>query len=202
MNSRLREKLRMNRWRVLRSGSALLGTLSLLAVGCGSPGESYVHPNIDFGYMKRAAVLPFQNLTTDYLAGERLQSIFLMELLEADILAIVDPRETAAAMAGLGLVPGSPLTPEQSVNLGKKLAVDALFFGVVEEYGYGRNERSRGPEITVVLGLTETQSGAMVWRSQVHSTGSSIWKSLFGGGPDDLYSVSRDTVRKALRTLL
>jgi hypothetical protein len=174
----------------------------LLAVGCGSPGASYIHPNVDFSSMKRAAVLPFQNLSGDPLAAERLRSIFLMELLHEDVLVIVDPRETDAAMRAAGIAPGSALTPEQSVELGKKLAVDALFFGIVDEYGSNRAERSRGPEVTGTFGISETQTGAMVWRSQVHRTGSSIWGKLFGGGPADLYTVSRETVREALRTLL
>jgi hypothetical protein len=152
--------------------------------------------------MERAAVLPFQNLTSDFLAGERIQSIFLMELLSEGILVIVDPRETSAAMGMLGLQAGTALTQEQAVALGKKLGVDALFFGVVEEYGQGRGDRSRGPEVTVVLGMTETETGALVWRSQAHGTGSSWTGKLFGGGPADLYTVSRETLRKALGTLL
>ncbi len=176
-------------------------TLAFLS-GCGASRSSYVHPNVDFGYMRRAAVLPFQNLTSDHLADERMQSIFLMELLEADILEIVDPRETLAAMHSLSLNPDSPLTPEQAVKLGQKLQVEALFFGTIEEYGTSQIDRRRGPEITGVFGLTETETGALVWRSQVHVTGSSMWKRLFGGGPSDLYSVSVKAVRKALGTLL
>jgi hypothetical protein len=125
-----------------------------------------------------------------------------MEILKEDILEIVDSRETVSVMRGMGLSPGSSLTPEQTVALGDKLVVDALFFGVVEEYGYSRGDRRRGPEITAVFGMTETETGAVVWRSQVHATGSSLWRRLFGGGAADLFDVSRDTVRKALRTLL
>jgi hypothetical protein len=152
--------------------------------------------------MQRVAVLPFQNLTSDGLAGQRMQSIFLIEILKEEVLEIVDPRETAAAMHDLGQTPGMALTPEQSVTLGRKLNVDALFFGIVEEYGYSHGDRRRGPEITAVFGMTETETGVEVWRAQVHATGSSVWKKLFGGGTADLYSVSSDVVRKALATLL
>jgi hypothetical protein len=182
--------------------AALLAIVLGMTAGCGTSPTSYLHPNIDFGYMERAAVLPFRNLSQDGLAGERLQSIFLMELLEEDALAIVDPRETSAAVRDLGLSPGADLTPEQAVALGTSLRVDALFFGVVEEYSPGLGDRTRGPQITAVLGMIETQTGAVVWRAQVHETGASIWKRLFGGRPDDVYTVSRDAVRRALRTLL
>lgn len=192
----------MERTWISRSRIAVLVVVAVAVAGCGASGGSYVHPNIDFSYMKRAAILPFQNQTTDFLAGERIQSIFLMELLQAGVLEIVDPRETLAALEASGLTAGTALTPEQSVELGKRLGVEALFFGVVEEYVPGRSDRSRGPEVTVVLGMTETQTGTLVWRCQEHATGGSIWKRLFGGTPDDVYTVSSAVVRNALRTLL
>jgi hypothetical protein len=190
---------------VLRSrGVGIAAALLLLiaAGGCGGSGGSYVHPSVDFSYMKRATILPFRNLTSDDLADERIQSIFLMELLEADILEIVDPRETAAALAELDLHAGEEPTPEQCVALGKKLNVDALFLGTVEEYGISRVDRSAGSEVTIVLEMVETQTGVVVWRSQVHASGATWWSRLFGGGPRDLYSVSRSAVRKALGTLI
>ena len=192
----------MNRWRVRTSAGMALAGMFLLVNGCGSSGEGYIHPNVDFSYMKRAAVLPFQNLTTDFQAGERMQSIFLMEMLDKDVLTLVDPRETSAALKALGYSASTVLTTEQAIALGKKLDAQALFFGTVEEYGLGQGDRSRGPVITATFGMTETQTGTMVWRAQSHATGASIWRKLFGGGPADLYSVSRETVRKALRTLL
>jgi len=174
----------------------------MAVAGCGGSGGSYVHPNVDFGYMQRATVLPFRNLTSDELADERIQSIFLMEILEADILDLIDTREAAAAMASMELAPGAALTPEQSVALGAKLNVDALFVGTVEEYGISRANRSAEAEVTLVLEMVETQTGAVVWRSQVHESGSTIWSKLFGSGTRDLYSVSRSAVRKALGTLI
>lgn len=184
------------------AGLLLLGGLLPLLVGCGSSAQSYIQPRIDFSYLQRAAVLPFDNLTRDELADDRMRSIFLSEILAAEALEIADPRETAAAVEALGLSPNTQLTPEQAVALGQSLSVDALFSATVEEYGYARGGLDRNPEITVVFALTETETGSIVWRSQVHETGSSIWKRLFGGAPDDIYEVSREAVRNALGTLL
>jgi Peptidoglycan-synthase activator LpoB len=180
---------------LLLAGTALSG-------GCGGGSSSYVHPSIDFGYMRRATVLPFRNLTSDELADDRIQSIFLMELLEQDILEIVDTREAQAAMAAMNVRAGTELTPEQAVELGKRLSVDALFIGTVEEYGISRADRNRISEVTLVLEMVETQTGVVAWRSQVHRTGSSLAQRLFGGAPKDLYTVSRQAVVDAIGTLL
>jgi hypothetical protein len=192
------------KWRIVPRGAAgvIVAALAQLLYGCASSGSGFVNPDVDFGYMRRAAVLPFENLTQDDLADERMQSVFLMEMLEAEVLDIVDPREAQSAMLRLGLNPGAALTAEQAVALGKELQVDGLFFGVVEEYGQSRTDRRNGPEVTAVFGMTETETGSVVWRSQVHATGMSFWKRLFGGGPSSLYAVSRDAVRRALGTLL
>jgi hypothetical protein len=194
--------------RTLMTGRGTTGAVLLLAVlplgflGCASSGQGYVNPDVNFGYMKRAAVLPFENLTRDDLAAERLHSVFLMELLDKDVLKLADAGETYAAMRALGLKGGSRLTPEQAVALGQKLEVDALFFGVVEEYGLSQVDRKRGPEVTAVFGLIETETGSVVWRAQANASGSSVLKKVFGGSASSLYDVSRDVVRKALRTLL
>jgi hypothetical protein len=179
----------------------LIPILVLLFSGCASAVVSYMHPDVDLGHIQRCAVLPFQNLSADELAGERLQSVFLMELLSARALEIVGPGETAAAMQTLRLDSGAALTPEQAVSLGKALSVDGLFFGVVEDYGISKVDRARSTEVTAVFGLTETETGALVWRSQVHASGVSIWRRLFGGGSAGLHDVSRQAVRRALRSL-
>ncbi|MBU1698773.1 MAG: hypothetical protein KJ970_11335 [Candidatus Eisenbacteria bacterium] len=191
----------MNRWVMPAIARLLLllvaGTLS----GCASSGESFIHPNMDFGHVQRCAILPFQNLCSDDLADERLQSIFLMEVLKKERLEIIDPGETLSGMLVQRLSPGKELTPQQGVALGKELGVDAIFFGVVEEYGINTADRKRGPEITLVLGMMETETGTTIWRSQVHKTGMSIWNRLFGGSPASLYDVSRNAVRQALKSL-
>ena len=178
----------------------LVSVLPLMSA-CGSSGMSYVKPRVDFSYLQRAAVLPFENLTPDDLADERMRSVFLTEILGVQVLEIANPGESSAALNTLGIRPTGSLTPDQAVTLGKQLSVDAIFSGVIEEYGYSGG-RNRDPEITAVFALTETETGSIIWRAQVHESGSSFWKRLFGGSGDDIFEVSRKTVRKALGTLL
>lgn len=195
-------RLRMSERVLLGIGSLFLLFNAAILTGCASSGESYVNPDVDFSYMQRAAVLPFENRSADHLADERMHSVFLMELLKEDVLKIVDSGETVSVMRSMGFTEGSSLTPEQAVALGERLGVDALFFGIVEEYGVSQVDRNRGSEVTAVFGMTETETGTLVWRSQAHASGSSTWKRLVGGTSSGLYEVSREAVRKALRTLL
>jgi hypothetical protein len=174
----------------------------LLWTGCAGSSTSFVHPTVDFSNIHRCALLPFQNLTADGFADERLQSIFLMEVLRRGSLSIIDPEETMSAMKEQRLIPGSTLTPEQIVALGKALSVEAVFFGSVEEYGVQSRSRQQVYEITAVFGMAETETGNLIWRSQVHVDGSSIWKKIFGGESAGLYDISHKAVQRALGSLL
>jgi hypothetical protein len=185
-------------------GAALGGVLVALVSfsgGCGSGTSRYIHPDMDFSHIRRCAVLPLQNLTTDPFADERVQSILVMEVLEEGSLEIVGPWETISAMRELGLSSDAALTPAQMKLLGGKLSVDGLLSGTVEEYGVDRAATDRSYEVTLVFALAETEVGSVVWRSQVHRTGSSIWRKLFGGGSASLHDVTRAAVRDALGTL-
>jgi hypothetical protein len=176
--------------------------LVILCAGCaGGTATSYLHPTVDFSHIHRCAVVPYQNLTQDNFADERLQSAFLSEVLHDGKITMLDPEETASAMRGLKISEGSPLAPEQFVALGKALNVEGIFFGTVEEYGVSRNSRRPIYEVTASFGLAETETGNLIWRSRVHADGSSFWKKIFGGESASLYSVSRKAVRAALGSL-
>ncbi|MFC1573415.1 hypothetical protein ACFL6M_07440 [Candidatus Eisenbacteria bacterium] len=185
----------------LGSAGILLLVTAQLLMGCAAQNMTFVHPGVDFGHIRRCAILPFMNQSSDDLADERMRSIFLTEILDDGTLEIVGTGETLAAIRSLQLMTDVTLTPEEIQRLGSALSVDAFFFGVIEEYGLSRTDRASGYEVTAVFGMTETQTGTVVWRTQVHVNGSSMWTKLFGGGTLSLFDVSRKAVRKGLETL-
>jgi hypothetical protein len=188
------------RVRILLELAGIMTLLPLLAGCAGS--NAFIQPNVDFSHIHRCAILPFQNLTNDGFADERLESIFLMEVLQDGSLAMVDPEETVSAMNAQHVTPGVAPTPEQIVSLGKTLSVDAVFMGSVEEYGLQSQSRQQIYGVTAVFSMAETETGNLIWRSQVHVAGSSIWKRIFGGESASLYDISKTAVRRALADLL
>lgn len=193
----------MRAWRTGYRIMALLLIAGTLGGGCASSRKSgFVHPNVDFGFIRRVAILPFQNLSGDEFADERMQSIFMMEILQEGGLEVAGTGEVLAAMRELRFTPGVDLSPTQIVAIGQRLGVDAVFFGAVEEYGMNRSNRDRGIEVTALFGLAETETGTTIWQSQVHVNGLSTWKRLFGGSSASLHQVSLKSVREALGTLL
>ena len=181
-----------------------IGILLLLLTvinGCSSGHSSFVRTDIDFSYVQRVAILPFQNLSQDLHAGARMNLVFMSELLEQNALAVLDLGETLEAMGKLRLSAESALTPSQIVALGKELKVDAIFMGTIEEYGIERISNDRIYVITASFTMAETETGSLIWKSQIHENGTSFLRKLFGGGSKSLHRLSLEVIDQALGTL-
>ena len=53
----------------------------------------FLHENADLSTVRRVAVLPFENLTTDRFASERVRQIFVVELLSQGAFDVVETGE-------------------------------------------------------------------------------------------------------------
>ena len=179
----------------------LLTTAVVSLGGCAPRASEFVRDDVDFSFIRRVGVYPFFNLTQDIFAAQKVQSIFVTEVLATGQLEVVDRGEILAAIGELKLAPDSILSPEQVTILGKRLEADAIFFGVVEDYGLERTARDPNNVVTVNYQLIETQTGRTIWSSQARTDGTSLMRKLFGGGTASLFDVSRANVRAALGTL-
>lgn len=181
--------------------AALAASLAIMAGGCAPGASQYIRDDIDFSFIRRVAVYPFYNLSQDIFAGQRVQSLFVTELLSTGEIEMVDRGEMLAAIVELKLRPDMILSPEEVMRLGKRLQADGIFFGTVEEYGLERSSDDPTHVVTAVYQLCETQTGRTIWSSQTRTDGASLMRKLFGGGSDGIYDVGRANVRAALGTL-
>src|SRR5512143_2757798 len=53
----------------------------------------YVHPKYDFSLIQKIGVLPFENLTQDQQAPERVRKVVVSEILAAGVLDVVEPAQ-------------------------------------------------------------------------------------------------------------
>jgi hypothetical protein len=182
-------------------GAAKIMILLALLPGCSPTATSYIRQDVDYSFIRRVAVLPFQNLSQDVNANERVYSIFVAQLLERQVVEVAEYGAVLSGMGQMQLNVESVLTPEQFTELGKILGVDGIFYGAIEEYGLERISNARTYTLTATYSLAETQTGSTIWNAQARTDGTSFWRKLFGGGSASLYSVSRSNVERALGTL-
>lgn len=187
----------MNRTRI--PTAAVLGILML--AGCASKPTRYIHPNADLSGLKKVAVLPFENVSGETGASDKVHKIFLVELLSIEAFDVVEPGSVSKALKGENAASPDQLTPEDLKRLGSALGADALFMGQVVDYADVRGPNT-APQVTLQFRLVETASGATVWSTSQTRSGVKTSTRLFGVSSDSITETTRKIIRSQLGTLL
>ena len=169
-------------------------------VACSGMGPTtFLHPEYNFGYVERVAVLPFEDLTSDQGAGARATRFFVSELLAAEAFDVVEPGEVSRALMNAGVINVRDMTQAQVVAVGQALGAQALFTGSVGESTSVRSGASSASVVTLTARMVETDTGVTVWSSTHTESGRSLWSSLFGTGQRSRSEVTRRAVEKPSR---
>jgi hypothetical protein len=180
-----------------------VGVFLVLLTACAPQvtGTSYRDPNMDFGALQAVAVMPFQNLSRDTMAAERVRDVFVNALLSTGAVYVLPVGEVARGIARAEIQ--SPTTP--SADDVKKLAgavkVQAVLTGVVKEYGEVRSGGNAAGIIAISVQMLEAQTGKAVWMATSTRGGIGIGDRLLGGGGRPMNDITRDAVNDVIRQL-
>jgi hypothetical protein len=174
-------------------------SLVLFTAACATPDDVYFEPNMDFGSLQTIAVLPFQNLTREEYASERVRDAFIGMLLATGALYVLPPGEVARGMGAIGRFPAEGPSTEQIKKLSAILEVDAVITGVLMEYGPVRSGSASANVISVSVQMVERSSGLVVWSASSTKGGIRIWDRLVGSGAGKPMS---EVTEKAINDLL
>ena len=186
----------------LRRTLLVTALIPLLASCSHGGGRRYLDPNMDFGSVKTVAVLPFQNLSRDSLAGDRVREVFTNMLLATGAVYVLPQGEVARGILRSGLA--SPFAPsaEEATKLAGALKVDALITGVVKEYGELRSGTASANVCSLSVQMMETATGRVVWAASTTKGGIGMGDRLLGGGGAPLNDVTEAAVNDLLNKLL
>ena len=179
----------------------LLAAAALLMAGCASAPTRYIHPNADLAALKKVAVLPFENVSGQTGASDKVHKIFLVELLSLEAFDVVEPGLVSKVLRGETAATPDALTPDDLKRIGTALGADGLFMGQVVDYADTRAQNS-APEVTLQFRLVETASGATVWSTSQTRSGVKTSTRLFGTSSDSITETTRKLIRRQLGTLL
>jgi polysaccharide biosynthesis protein PelC len=183
-------------------GPLLCGIFVLLASCAPTVTRSvYRDPNMDFGAIQSVAVMPFQNLSRENIAAERVRDVFINDLLSTGAVYVLPVGEVARGVARVEIQNPATPSPEEIVKLGAIIKAQAVITGVVREYGEVRSGSSAGSVISVSMQLFEAQTGKTVWTATATRGGISVWDRLFGGGGRPMNDVTRAAVNDVIRSL-
>jgi TolB-like protein len=185
--------------KLLKNATLLLMVMALPACRTAQQ-TSYVHKNADLGAITKVAVLPFDNLSQERTAGDKVQKVFYLELLALDVFEVAEPGQVTKVMRAQASA--DALAPADYQKIGKDLGVDAIFIGSVVDYTETRTGSTPTPEVTIQLRLIEAHSGSTVWSTGRTRSGASVSTRLFGVGGESMTQAARRVVRAELGTLL
>lgn len=176
--------------------------LLCLAVACGPPKTTFIHPQADFSLITRIAVLPMENLTQEPAAGEKVRQLLIIELLSSGAVEVVDVGEVARGLRAAGVKsPTSPGT-EEIQRLAQELDVQGLIAGSVQEFSKSRGTGAPATSVALVFRMIETDTGQVIWSSSVSQSGVGAMARLFGVGGESPTERAKDLIRAALKTLI
>jgi TolB-like protein len=181
--------------------STLLALCLLIVGGCATnTSTQYVRQNGDYSNFKRIAVLPFESLTTDEYAGEKIRKTVITELLSRGV-DVVEPGEVTRVLIEQKIKSLGSVRTADLQNMAKTLGVGALMMGSVEAYGISRGISVSYPEVSINLRLVEASSGNIVWSVCQTSGGPGFWTRHFGAEGISLSDAANTVVKEAIDTL-
>jgi TolB-like protein len=173
-----------------------------LAAGCAprAAQDAYVRRDVDFSYVKRVALLPFENLSADKTAGEKVRKMMACELLASGLVDIAGLGETSAAYERLRLESAFALKAEDAKTLCQALGVQALLFGTIARHEEVKAGSLTVPEVAITFNMID-ESGTTLWSSNVVTSGGGFFSNYLGGRGESVTEVSLRAIRNAIRTL-
>jgi TolB-like protein len=182
---------------------AMILVLLIVTASCGTGKQEMFHirEDVDFSFIKRVAVMPFDNLTGEKSASEIIRHLVISELLASGLVDVVAPGEVNSVIKDMGIKDVSSLGKRDIKSLGKTLRVEAVLVGSVQQYGNVRFGSISAPEVTITLLMADTGSGDIIWSVTKSRGGAGFMARHFGARSETMSETAIAVVRDAIATL-
>ena len=179
-----------------------LSVLILPLAGCGSRAitESFLREEVDFAFVEKIAVLPFENNSGSRYAAERTRNITITQVLASGLYDTVEKGLVDNVLYEEAIDPGAALDPLALKRIGQRLRVQAFIVGTIDLAGAGKVGSSSYPEMALTLRLLEANSGMILWQASGNYSGQSLANRLLGVKPEGDYRITVKLVRRLLNT--
>lgn len=171
--------------------------------GCGPRAipTTFKDPEMDFASLRTVAVMPLENLTANVKAAERVRDAFANSLMATGAVYVISSGEVARGVARAGILDPATPSAEEIARFSGIVKVDAIFTGVVSEYGQVRSGSANANVISVSLRMIETPTQKTVWTASSTKGGISIWDRLFGSGGEPMNNVTKEAIDDLINKL-
>ncbi len=187
--------------KILKEHIFIVSFLLLLSLTACTGSSVYHDPMMDFSGIKSVAVMPFENLSADRYAGDRVRDAFMTSLMATGVVYVVPPGEVARGISRARVSNPMALSSEEVKQIGAILKVDAVILGTIREYGELRSGSGVAPVISLSMSMLEVQMGKMVWTAASTTGGVGVKERLFGGGGRPMNEITVKAINDILDKL-
>jgi hypothetical protein len=175
----------------------------VLSAGCAktSPKEVFFNELVDFASIQTIAVMPFQNLTSDQGAAERVRDVFMGMLLATEAVYVLPPGEVYRGITRTGMLNPAAPSIDEIKGLAGILDVDVVITGVLREYAIVRSGPTSANLISLSLQMIETETGTIIWSAASTKGGVTVMDRMFGGGGEPMNHITLESVDDLLNKL-
>ncbi len=191
------------RYKVLLISCILIALI--MTAGCGSliESRSFINPNADFSFYNRVGLLPFNNLSDDRLAGEKMTEVFMTELLIGGGLDVMDPGQFNTVVAQVlktnAPIAGLELSPAQLTQIAELAKVQGIFMGTVHDYKMIQIGGDQYPLVTMTVKFIDAPTGTVAWQNSTNATGGPNFPIISVGETFTLGALGQKVCRKVVR---
>ncbi len=171
--------------------------------GCGPnvASDHFLRQDVELGFIKKVAVLPFANHTKDQFIAARAREISITQVLSLKLFDVVDKGIVDSVLREEAIDPGAPIDKLTLRRLGQRLNVQAFILGSVDNMEEARRGSFSYPEFTLSQRLVEAKTSMVIWQATGHGSGYSVLGRLFGLSSKDSFQIMVNVVRKMLSTI-
>jgi TolB-like protein len=141
----------------------------------------FVRPGTTISELPRIAVLPFDNLTGEEGAGEKITEIFTMELMRLGRFEVAEPGRVKKATKERRIRTTRDIDLDAAKWLGEILNLDLILVGSVLDFETQESQNKQVPVVTVTLRLVHANTGMTLWAAYRSRKGDD-GETLFGWG--------------------
>ena len=163
---------------------------ALTACASKTPITNYHDPDMDFASVRTIAVMPFENLSRDKQAADRVRDAFINNLLSTGAIYVIPTGEVARGILRSNIVNPAMPSKEEIAKMAAVIKADAVITGVVREYGEVRSGTASANVISLSMQMFEVSSQKVVWTGSSTKGGITTKDRLLGSGGQPMNDVT------------
>ncbi|MEW6088162.1 MAG: CsgG/HfaB family protein [bacterium] len=182
----------------MKKSILLIFSMFIISTGCKSYMQTYIKEEVPLHKIKKIAIIPFDNTSKDKNAGDKLASLFSLELRNSKRFDIIEAGEVERALKEVKVrVKGGVSTIEVSdvQKIGETLGANAVIIGTIDTFEV---EKKDDPVISMNIRMLDTKDGSLIWNADYSATGSSFAYILDFGKIESLNFLCRKMVKQVL----